>query len=171
MCMSNKEESVRQMKRRLWRIIDKHCRLGEKPLRFADGVALSAREVHFVQAVGECRGVNIKTLAGRLGVTKSAASQMVTKLVAKGLFSKEKAAESNKEVQVILTPEGEATFRAYDAFRLRHLRTLVSRLDDFSDAEVATAAAVLAVVESMVDDRMREVFGEEEKERIPLQRT
>ena len=42
----------------------------------------------------------------------------------------------------------------------RHLKTLVKQLGEFPDTQLAVAASILAVVESVVDKRIAELFGE-----------
>ena len=98
-------------------------------------------------------------LCEALGVTKSAASQMVGKLKQKGFIKKEKASNNDKEILAYLTDTGWEAFADHKEFHERHLKTLTKRLDDFPDNQLAIAAAVLATVETTVDDRIEELFG------------
>ena len=41
-----------------------------------------------------------------------------------------------------------------------NMQTLLERLDAFSDPQLVTTTAILAVVESVVDERIAELFGE-----------
>ena len=101
--MTHKEESIKHMASRLLRIISKHWRIEELPIRISPDMELTAREIHTLQATGEFIGSNVKSLAERLGVTKSAASQMVAKLESKGLLRKDKAPNNDKETLLFLT--------------------------------------------------------------------
>ncbi|KAB1443293.1 MarR family winged helix-turn-helix transcriptional regulator [Pseudodesulfovibrio senegalensis] len=157
--MSNNEEAIRHMTSRLLRIINKHDRIEELPIRIADDVELTAREIHTLQAIGQNEGGNMKTLAITLGVTKSAVSQMVGKLEKKGYARREKAPDNNKEIQAFLTESGWHAFKVHDKFHERHMRTLFRRLEDFSDPQIATVSAILAVIEGVADERMEELFG------------
>ena len=158
--MSNKEESIQALTGRLMRIINKHSRIEELPIRTGKNTGLTAKEVHCLNAIGQQEGINIKTIGDVLGVTKSAASQMVGKLVKKGFAKKEKAPDNDKEIQTYLTNEGWEAFEAHKEFHERHLETLVKQLDAFPDTQLAVAAAILASVERIVDDRIAELFGE-----------
>ncbi len=156
--MTHKNESIKQLTNRLMRIISKHCRIEERPISIGSNQKLTAREIHTLHAVGETSGINVKNLAERFGVTKSAASQMAGKLEAKKLLRKEKSPDNDKEILLVLTATGQDAFDRHQAFHDRHMQTLLERLDAFTDPQLATTAAILAVVESVVDERMAELF-------------
>ncbi len=158
--MNNSDESIQHLTSRLMRIINKHCRIEELPIRMGKNSGLTAKEVHCIQAIGKNEGINIKNIGDTLGVTKSAASQMVGKLEKKGFTRKERAADNDKEVLAFLTDAGWEAFEAHQEFHERHLRTLKERLQDFPDTQIALASAILAVVETVVNERMAELFGE-----------
>ncbi|WP_147820715.1 MarR family winged helix-turn-helix transcriptional regulator [Salidesulfovibrio onnuriiensis] len=158
--MSNPQESIQHLTGRLMRIINKHCRIEELPIRMGKNSGLTAKEVHCIQAIGNSEGINIKSIGDTLGVTKSAASQMVGKLEKKGFARKEKAADNDKEILAFLTEPGWEAYKAHQEFHERHLNTLKARLRDFPDTQLALASAILAVVETVVDERMSELFGE-----------
>lgn len=157
--MSNKEETLQHMTGRLMRIINKHKRIEELPVSISESVELTPREVHCLQAIGQNEGENLKTIATILGVTKSAISQMVGKLEKRGFVRKDQAPDNNKELLAFLTESGWEAFRIHQDFHERHMRNLVGKLDEFSDPQIATASAILAVIETVVDERMAELFG------------
>jgi len=157
--MTTKEESIQHMTRRLLRIINKHYRINELPICIGENVELTAREIHCLQAVGQNQGANIKNLGETLGVTKSAVSQMAGKLAKKGFVRKESSPDNNKETLVFLTTTGQEAYALHEEFHERHMRTLRKRLDEFPDPQIATTSAILAVIETVVDDRMAELFG------------
>ena len=154
--METKEDLIRAISRRLMRILNKHARLEEHSIRFDEGVEMTPREIHTIQAIGEKKNINIIGLAANFGVTKSAASQMVAKLVGKGFVEKGQAAHSNKELQLSLTELGWRAFHAHEGLHGAHMADIVNRLGAFTLAQVATTAALLEVIESVVDDRLSE---------------
>lgn len=158
--MNSKAESIRMLTSRLMRIINKHSRIEELPIRTGKNTGLTAKEIHCLNAIGQQKGINIKTIGDVLGVTKSAASQMVGKLVKKGFVKKEKALDNDKEILTYLTAEGWNAFNAHKEFHERHLETLVKQLDEFPDTQLAVTAAILAAVETVVDNRIAELFGD-----------
>ncbi len=104
------------------RIINKHSRIEELPIRTGKNVGLTAREVHCLNVIGQQEGINIKTIGDTLGVTKSAASQMVGKLEKKGFAQKEKAVNNDKEILAYLTDTGWDAFKAHKEFHERHFK-------------------------------------------------
>ena len=78
----------------------------EKHLHTADQ-ELCLSEIHTVAAVGAQEGINITALAKKQGISKSAVSQMVSKLVKKGYIIKKPSPETENEVVLELTQKGE----------------------------------------------------------------
>ena len=154
--METKEDMIKEMTRKLFRIMNKHGRLESLPLYFDEGVEITHRELHIIQTVGERKGINISDLGRHFGVTKSAASQMVTKLVKKGFIEKESAAHSNKELQLLLTQRGWQAFKIHEKFHGQHMADVVERLGAFSLSQIATTSVLLEVLENVVDTRLSE---------------
>ncbi len=154
--METKEDMIKEMTRKLFRIMNKHGRLESLPLYFDEDVEITHRELHVIQAVGEQKGINISDLGRHFGVTKSAASQMVTKLVEKGFIEKESAPHSNKELQLTLTRRGWQAFRIHEKFHGQHMVDVVDRLGAFSLSQIATTSVLLEVLENVVDERLSE---------------
>ncbi|KAF1077083.1 MarR family winged helix-turn-helix transcriptional regulator [Halodesulfovibrio sp. MK-HDV] len=157
--MNNKEETIKYMTGRLIRIINKHLRIEEQPIPISEGVELTSSEVHCLQAIGLNEGTNLKSIASVMGVSKSAVSQMVSKLEKKKLVRKDRALDNNKEFLAFLTDSGWEAFNIHQEFHERHMHNLLGRLDEFSDPQIASASAILAVVETVVDERMSEIFS------------
>jgi len=152
--METKEDFVRAMSRKLLLILNKHARLEALPMRFDEGVEVTHREVHVIQAIGEHKRLNIKELGAHFGITKSAASQMTAKLTKKGFVEKAASAHSNKELQLSLTELGWRAFHVHEKFHGDHLADLVNRLGAFSLSQLATTSVLLEVMESVVDERL-----------------
>ena len=159
--MNAKEETIRHMTGRLARIVNKHVRIESIPVPVSDGIRLSPGEIRFIQTIGDNEGTNVMTLGKRMGITKSAVSQMVGKLEKKGFALKRPAADNNKEILVFLTQAGKDAYTVHKEFHERHQRNLIDRLEEFSDTQIATAAMILSVVETVADERMTELFGKQ----------
>jgi len=158
--MKSKEDIVREMSRSLFRILNKHARLEDMPFRVDEHMELTHRELHAIQAIGENTQINITDLGAYFGVTKSAASQMVSKLARKGLVEKESSAHSNKELRLTLTSLGWRAFELHEKFHGDHIADLVERLNAFSPADMETTAVLLDVLEGVVDERLSRKTGE-----------
>jgi len=94
-----------------------------QPMDFDTGHILHRAEIHTIDAIGRKDGLNLTQLAEDLGVTKGAASQMISKLVNKGLVSKTTAPEARREVVLELTGLG---WRGYQAHQRLHGRMVAA---------------------------------------------
>lgn len=152
--METKEDLILAITRQLMRILNKHSQIEGHTIRFAEGVEMSPKEIHTIQAIGEHEQINITGAAAHFGITKSAASQMVTRLVEKGFVEKGRAAHSGKELQLTLTESGWRAFHAHERLHAAHIADVVNRLSAFTLSQVATTSALLEVIESVMDDRL-----------------
>lgn len=83
-----------------------HTYGGESPLHLS--------EVHTIVEIGTHSGINVSSLARKQGVSRSAASQMVSKLVKKGFVQKSVSPETDNEVVLQLTVSGEAVRQRHE---------------------------------------------------------
>lgn len=152
--METKEEIIRSAIRLIQRIAHQYARIEEMPLRIDEDGEVTTREAHIVQAVGEFDGMNVTGLANRFGITKSAASQMVSKLVRKGFVEKRQSPHSNKEFLLSLTERGRLVFDAHRRLHGREMDELIARLSTFSLSQIATLSVLLGVVGTTMDARL-----------------
>ena len=153
--MDDKQELIQNIFRCTRRIIDKHTRIDEQPLRFDNDVVLSPREIRTVAFIGDKGEANVTDVAAHFHFTKSAASQLITRLVKNGLVSKETSPHSNKELRLSLTPHGRKAYQVFEKLMRDHHEEFNRRIDAFSLQQVATAAVLLEVMESIVDDQLK----------------
>ena len=157
--METKEEIINDITRRLFRLLNKHARLEALPVQLGDGTTLTHRELHVIEAIGQAEHLNITDLGGHFGVTKSAASQMVSKLAKKGLVRKTCPPHTNKEYQLTLTDAGKGAFGLHKRIHGEHMTDIISRLGAFSLSQIATISVMLEAMESVVDERVATRLG------------
>jgi DNA-binding MarR family transcriptional regulator len=155
--METKEDMLKAVSLTLMRIMAKHARIEEISVRLEEGVDLTPKEMHTIQAIGERENVNVTDLASCCGVTKSASSQMAAKLARNGFLEKSRAGHSNKEWQLSLTELGWRAFHAHERIHERHFADLAKRLDSFSLSQIATVSVVLEVMEGVVEERLSQL--------------
>jgi DNA-binding MarR family transcriptional regulator len=97
---------------------------------FGTGTPLFRSEIHMIETVGKNPGVNVTRLAERMGVTKGAVSQTLTKLSRKKMISKRAVPGNEKEVAVELTGLGKTAFENH---RLFHRQILMILRDYYGD--------------------------------------
>lgn len=152
--METKDDLIRAMSQTLLRIVTKHTRIEELPVLFDKDVELTPREIHILQMVGERDNVNVTELATHAGVTKSAASQMASKLADRGFLRKGPADTNNRELRLSLTPLGEKAFQVHQRIHGQHMAEVIQRLGSFSLSQIATTSCVLEVIEAVVSERL-----------------
>ena len=99
------------------RTIHKYSQFEKKPQKYCNSVTLTQPEIHTVAIIGDQEGINVTTLAKMRGITKGAASQMIYKLVDKGLVEKHTSPSSDAEINLYLTDIGK---QARKEHRKRH---------------------------------------------------
>jgi len=146
---------INSISRQVMRIINKQGRIDKIPVRLIEGFEITPSEGHSILAIGEYGSINVTELGAHFGVTKSAASQIVSKLSKKGYVEKTASEHNSKEVLLQLTPMGRDAFNAIQKQRGQHSIDIIKRLGSFSLAQVATAAFFLDVIEDVMDERLK----------------
>ena len=90
-------------------------------LSFGTGVLMYRREIHTIQSIGKNPGINVTNLAEQMGVTKGAVSQIIKKLIKKGLVRKTHAPGNVKEIVPELTELGWTGFHNHEKFHMDSL--------------------------------------------------
>ena len=88
------------------RIMHKYSQYEKKPQIYCKDLLLTQPEIHTVAMIGDNKGISVTELAEKRGVTKGAASQMVYKLVDKGLVEKRVSPDSDAQLNLYLTKKG-----------------------------------------------------------------
>lgn len=156
MMKNMQKEQISRLISSLFRVSSKFSRVDKQPLVLENKENLSTREIHTVQAVGEGRVKNVTETAEYFGVTKGAASQMISRLVEKEYVRKAVSAHSNKEYVLSLTGRGEMAFQEHARQHGRELNELQNMLAELSTAELQHALSVLEIFESTVDKRLQQ---------------
>lgn len=152
--MEAKEDLIKSVIRELLRVSKKYQRIEKLPIRVSEGVEITTQEAHTIQAVGEQEKMSVTDVALHFGVTKSAASQIVTKLAKKGFLRKGQAPDNNKELQLTLTELGWQAFHAHEQFHGEDLAYLMERLSVFPLQQIAILSVMLEVISSLMGARL-----------------
>ncbi len=151
----NTKAQIDNLIERLWHLSRKYADLEKVPVHYNDEIILPPGEIHSVQVIGENKGINIKELGEHFGISKSAASQMVSRLVKKGYAEKSNPSGNNKELCISLTELGWKAFHLHEDLHNHHHEKLIAKLKArFSDDELKNSEEFLQVVEEVIDERM-----------------
>lgn len=73
-------------------------------------------EMNVIGVIGKTPGINVAELSEKIGITKGAISQIVKKMIEKGLLIKYKEKGNKKETLLKLTSDGEVVSREHQNF-------------------------------------------------------
>jgi DNA-binding MarR family transcriptional regulator len=106
-------------------------RLEQEPRDYGTGRLFYGSEIHTLVCIGENPYINLTTLAGKLEVSKSAASKFVKKLIAAACIEKTKSLDNAKDVLFHATSKGKRAIQGHRAFQetaFGPLRSIEARL-------------------------------------------
>jgi DNA-binding MarR family transcriptional regulator len=152
--MDTKEDLIKTAIRQLLRIASKYARIEKLPIPVDDGVEITTREAHTIQAIGERKQMSVTDVATHFGVTKSAASQIIARLEKKGFLEKKQVPHNNKELHLSLTELGWRAFRAHEHFHGKDMADLISHLEVYPLQQIATLSVLLEAIGTIMDDRL-----------------
>ena len=117
-----------------------HSKLNEiaaTPRDFGTGDLLYSTEIHTIVTIAKKPGINLTQLSKSLGVSKSAASKFVNKLLHKEYLIKSKAVDNQREVLFNLTPKGRCAYRGHELFSEKKFAEVYKLIKKYSsDSEV-----------------------------------
>jgi len=127
------------------------------PCRFGVDEPLCLSEIHTIQAIGDTPENNVRTIAGLLGVTPSAASQVITRLAKRGFVRKVRGIKNEKEVVLELTRPGRTAYASHAEIHRQVYERIAGRIGPLADGERATLDRVLSAFESVYEERIVEL--------------
>jgi DNA-binding MarR family transcriptional regulator len=96
-------------------------------------IFLHMAEIQTILAIGKNENINVTNLAKFRGITKGAISQMINKLVKKGLVIKNISSQTDNEVMIQLTKRGKEVFeeqKRYNEFLNQKVAEILSGIPE-----------------------------------------
>ena len=115
----------------VFKIHNKLNELSATPRDFGTGEKLYSSEIHTIIVIGEKPGINLTGLSLTLGVSKSAGSKFIKKLLAKGYVIKGRAVSNRREVIFNLTEKGQLALQGHNAFSRQRFQKLYKVLQKY----------------------------------------
>ena len=138
------------------RIVHKYNQAENRKRYYGTDLLLSRTEIHTVVEVGDHSGLNITSLAQRKGITKGAASQMIYKLVNKGLIRKEVSPVSDTEVCLTLTEAGQADYEAHQRYHAETNNLFFTTLREMPEETMREMEKLLTEFDKILDIQMKD---------------
>ena len=136
------------------RVIHKYTQWEDKKRTYGTDLPLSKAEIHTIAAVGSHPNINITSLAERLGITKGAASQMIYKLVDKGIVEKKVSPDSDTEVVLNLTENGMINYKAHEEYHRQTNDKAMKLLEDMPDPFYQYMLEYFSAFENVIDENL-----------------
>ena len=126
---------------RQWsRAMTKFSLVNRKAFDFGVGMKLYPAEIHMVTTVDMFGQVGVTELAEEFGTTKGAASQLVGKLVGKGLLIKDTDPDNRSRVIIRTTELGQKASKNHLDFHKEHDKEFLAYLGTLDDDSYETVS-------------------------------
>ena len=152
--METKEDLIKTTIRQFLRITKMYARIEAMAIPVEEGLTVTTREAHAIQAIGEQEQMSITQVAKHFGISKSAASQTVARLLRRGFLIKKQSVHSAKEYELTLTELGWKAFHAHEHFHGQDFARLIDRLSAFPISQIATLSVLLEVLGGVMEKRL-----------------
>jgi DNA-binding MarR family transcriptional regulator len=153
----NKADKIHDFKEAFLRIINKFRELEKIPIDHGTGDLLYASEINTLEIIGDSPGINLTQLAQKKGVTKSAVSQIVTKLVKKQLVVKKQSPDHEKVFLLELTDLGKVAYENHEKFHEKYDSPMIEKLLSMSDEQLKLVTDTFEMLETTIDSYLRDL--------------
>jgi len=109
-------------------------------------------EIHMIKYVKENEGIHITGLAGMLGLTKGAVSQIIMKLQKKGMVIKSADPRNSSRLSLNLTSNGEIAYAEHEKLHQKFDRLVNRLLKDASGKDISFLMNFLNLLEHELDE-------------------
>jgi len=134
------------------RILNKMDAMEKCPRDFGSGDLLHCSEIHTVMAIGRHPAITVTELSSVLGISKSAISQMITRLEKKNLVERTRRPGNEKEVLLRLTPHGTIAYHGHEQHHAKVFARMQERLGNLTPEQIRFVAGFLAAIEETADE-------------------
>lgn len=109
--------------------------ISKKPRDFGTGDLLYSTEIHTIVTIMKNPGNNLTELSYNLGVSKSATSKVIKKLLQKEYIIKSRPRDNQKEVIFNLTYKGKIAFKEHEKFSKEAFKKVYTILENTNNME------------------------------------
>ena len=137
----------------MWiRILNKIDAMEKCPKDFGSGDLLHCSEIHTLMGIGMHKDITVTELAGFLGISKSAISQMITRLVEKNLVEKHQNPKNGKEIFLRLSAKGMVAYLGHEQYHAKMFALMGDKLGPMNEEQFMFLSKILHAVEETVDE-------------------
>lgn len=142
-----KEEVFAEMMDKIYTFSILSTKYQNIPRVYGSGPALYMAEAHLLQHIGDHPGgITVTELSKISGKSKSAISQMISKLIAKGMVLKGKTADNRKNVIVTLTEQGTSVYQYHTWLDQRNYNNYQEKASEFTTFDMKKTSALFDIL-------------------------
>lgn len=145
------EDRIKHLGEALLRVVGKINRNEKQGRSYGTGEMLHPSEVHTVMLIGNNPGQHVSELARIAGITRGAVSQVVAKLVKKGLVKKAADPDSSLKTIPRLTDMGWTAYRNHEQLHEDQDAELFQYIRCLTEDQVGVLTDFFAHLEKMAD--------------------
>ena len=138
------EDKANLFLERTYRIMNKYIGKTKKPKTYGNEIYLHSAEVHMIEVIGSHKTITASEVAKTLGISRSAVSQTITKLMDKELIQKQLIHPTNNEIVLCLTNEGKKVY----LYHLEYHKIMLNEINALADKLPKDS---LSILEDMLD--------------------
>ena len=142
----NEQANIDQLCECFLQTVHQFGQLEKEMHTYGTGQKLHLSETHTIVDVGNHDNINVTGLAKLQGISKSAVSQMVSRLVKKGFIRKEPSPKTENEVVLSLTEAGKKVWQWHEK---QHVWLSEKLTDIFAEYPRDTIAQLQSLMEKM----------------------
>ena len=133
--------------RDLQQLIPRFGQSGTAAKDYGCGRKLFPAEIQGVEIIARWPGLSAKELSLKLGVTKGAVSQLLSRLEKKGLVTKERDLGGTRRFSLRLTALGQTAFEGYLSFLSQNCQRLAGQLENLPQDQIRGARFMIRTLE------------------------
>lgn len=145
-------EEFKEISNLLERVIHKYVQMEKRAVDYGNGITLSQPEIQTIMLIGSNPGISVTEIAKMRGITKGTASQMLYKLVDKGLVEKRVSPHSDAQISVFLTELGQEENQLHDAYHKRKVQPVFQYMSKLSPQAVKDFVEIIEQLEATLDN-------------------
>lgn len=123
---------------------------------YGTNIMITQVEIHTIEAIGNHNGISITELAANRHKTKGAVSQLIYKLVKKGLVKKTVSETSDAQVSLYLTPLGQQAYEGHKKLHEQINDEVFVALREMPDSAYNDLLLMLSKFEKFLDKQISE---------------
>ncbi|BAK98722.1 putative MarR family transcriptional regulator [Oscillibacter valericigenes Sjm18-20] len=147
-------EEFKRMSTLMERIVHEYIQIEKRPWDYGNGLLLTRPEIHTVMLLSQDPGMSVTAVAQKRGITKGATSQMLYKMVDKGLVEKRVSPDSDAQVSLYLTPLGEKVSGLHDAYHRNNAEPIFQYFQSLPEDTLKALIGTLEIFDRALNARL-----------------